>query len=297
MLKQKKVWLFSLLVILFIGVGISFFIGHKSHSSTASASGQQSSSIKKSNPSDSKKKVKKNKPISEKVIDSSKWQTFKGETEFPILMYHSISVGNSLRIPEVQFAHQMQWLQKNGYYTLTPSEAIEVFKTHKKPADKIVWITFDDGYKDNYKSAFPALKKYHKKATINYITNHFGHKNKLTMPQMDEMRQSGLVTIESHTVHHKELNQMANAQQTSEFVNSKKWLNDKLHQQTPIICYPVGRFNDQTPKLAQAAGYTLGLTTLPGLANENQGLFTLHRVRISPDLSDVSYQYLLEHGM
>ncbi|TWW13293.1 putative polysaccharide deacetylase YxkH [Dellaglioa algida] len=293
MLKQKKIWFILLLLILSIGAGTSFFIGKKA----PSASHQQSIPVKKIHPSTPKKAIQKHKALSEKKVDSSHWQSFEGDTEFPILMYHSISVGNSLRIPESQFAHQMQWLQKNGYYTLTPAEAIEVFKTHKKPANKIVWITFDDGYKDNYEKAYPALKKYHKKATINYITNHFGHKNKLTMPQMNEMRQSGLVTIESHTVHHKELNQMTDAQQTAEFVDSKKWLNDKFHQQTSIICYPVGRFNDQTPKLAQAAGYKLGLTTLPGLANENQGLFTLHRVRISPDLSDTSYQYLLEHGM
>lgn len=295
MLKQKKGWFILLFLVLIISIGSLFFFIQNSHS--GSNTNHKNNSSKKVSSSLPKKAIKKSNHSSNSKIDSSHWKAFKGQTEFPILMYHSISVGNSLRIPEAQFAHQMQWLQKNGYYTLSPAEAIEVFKTHKKPADKIVWITFDDGYKDNYEKAYPALKKYHQKATINYITSHFGHQNKLTMPQMNEMRQSGLISIESHTVHHEELNQMTNEQQTFEFKDSKKWLNNKFHQDTSIICYPVGRFNNQTPKLAKAAGYKLGLTTLPGLANENQGLFTLHRVRISPDLSDISYKYLLEHGM
>ncbi|MHC9533537.1 polysaccharide deacetylase family protein [Dellaglioa sp. L3N] len=293
MLKQKKVWVILLFII--ISIGLLFSLSQRSH--TPASPNRQNKSSKKVKSATPKKSNKQKKVISKNKVDSSKWQSFKGQTEFPILMYHSISVGNSLRIPRAQFAHQMQWLHKNGYYTLTPAEAIEVFKTHKKPAAKIVWITFDDGYKDNYEGAYPTLKKYHQKATINYITSHFGHKNKLTLPQMNEMRRSGLITIESHTVHHEELNQMTDAQQTFEFVNSKKWLNNKFHQKTTIICYPVGRFNDQTPKLAKSAGYKLGLTTSPGLANENQGLFTLHRVRISPDLSDMTYKYLLEHGM
>lgn len=52
---------------------------------------------------------------------------------------------------------------------------------------KCVLITFDDGYTDNVKAAYPILKKYKMKATIFMIGNYIGHKNHLTEKQMKEM--------------------------------------------------------------------------------------------------------------
>ena len=94
------------------------------------------------------------------------WKKVTAPVSFPILMYHSIAniPGNSLCLPPEQFEHQMELLHKEGYYTLTPNEAYRVLTRQEVPVgkeNKIVFITFDDGYENNYSSAYPILKNWY----------------------------------------------------------------------------------------------------------------------------------------
>ncbi len=79
---------------------------------------------------------------------------------------------------------------------------------NEKPAERIVWVTLGDGYRDNYDSAFQAIKKTGIKATINLITSKIDCKGPyyVNLDQIEEMKQNGLVSFGFHTVHHLELN-------------------------------------------------------------------------------------------
>jgi len=65
----------------------------------------------------------------------------------------------------------MEYLSKN-YNVLPLDELIDAIKSGRKLRDYTCAITFDDGWQDNYKNAFPVLKKYHLPATI-FITTGF----------------------------------------------------------------------------------------------------------------------------
>ncbi|USD82698.1 polysaccharide deacetylase family protein [Bacillus safensis] len=226
-------------------------------------------------------------------IETQNWMKEKEPVELPILMYHSISSGNSLRVPESEFASHMKWLKDNHYVTLSPEEAYCVFTTNSKPSKKSVLITFDDGYTDNYTKAFPVLKQYEMKATIFMIEQSIGRPNHLTDEQMDEMMSHG-ISIESHTIHHLELNRLSKQQQEEELKGSKTFFDQRFSQRTRMVSYPVGRYNEETLKLAKEAGYQMAVTTEPGHAKKEQGMMSLHRVRISPGLSPESFGRLVE---
>ncbi|WP_342489196.1 polysaccharide deacetylase family protein [Bacillus sp. FSL P4-0248] len=227
------------------------------------------------------------------VIETKNWIKQKEPVELPILMYHSISSGNSLRVPKSEFASHMKWLKDNNYVTLSPKEAYQVLTTNSIPSEKYVLITFDDGYTDNYTKAFPILKQYEMKATIFMIEQSIGRPNHLTDEQMDEMMAHG-ISIESHTIHHLELNRLSKQQQEEELKGSKTFFDQRFSQRTRMVSYPVGRYNEETLKLAKEAGYQMAVTTEPGHAKKEQGMMSLHRVRISPGLSPESFGRLIE---
>lgn len=226
------------------------------------------------------------------------WKKVTAPVSFPILMYHSIAniPGNSLCLPPEQFEHQMELLHKEGYYTLTSNEAYRVLTRQEVPVgkeNKIVFITFDDGYENNYSSAYPILKKLSLHATIGMITDKINTPDMLSTNELKKLRKEKLVSIASHTVSHTELNTLNTEQQLVEMANSRGLLNRSLKQNTILLIYPVGRYTPASPFIAQRAGYKFALTTKPGLANASQGLYELHCQRVIPNMSDESFNQLL----
>lgn len=215
---------------------------------------------------------------------SVSWQKCRHPLRLPVLMYHSISTGNQLRVPAKQFIREMAYLKKHHYRTLTTAEAIRALTTNTVPQRKVVWITLDDAYRDNLTRALPILRHNQLHATINVITG-FTHKaNHLSLAEMDRMQATGAVDFASHTVHHLNLNELSEKQQRTELVASKNWLDQHLHQQTRLLVYPAGRADATTRRLAKQAGYQLALTTQEGRTQLSQGRYNLARLRITPGM-------------
>ncbi|WP_434011216.1 polysaccharide deacetylase family protein [Peribacillus simplex] len=228
-------------------------------------------------------------------IDTGDWIMAESAVQLPILMYHSISEGNGLRVPSEEFRSQMAWLRENGYYTLSPEEAYLVLTENRMPSEKCIWLTFDDGYTDNYTEAFPILKENDMKATVFMIGKSIDKGHHLTEDQMLEMSKNG-ISIESHTINHLELNRMTAEQQEAEMVQSKELFDRILDQDTTVLSYPVGRYNEESLRLSEEAGYKMAVTTEPGGASRDQGMHALHRVRISPGLSADGFASLIENS-
>jgi hypothetical protein len=73
----------------------------------------------------------------------------------PILLYHKTPA---------DFEEQIKILVSRGYTTVTMSEAADILKGSVRSPTKPIAITFDDGFKDQFK-AFDILKKYNLKST------------------------------------------------------------------------------------------------------------------------------------
>ncbi len=96
----------------------------------------------------------------------------KKSIKIPCAMYHSIGILNKkwhwhyLTCPYKVFEDQLKWLKMSGYTTLVFQEVYDYIINDKPIAKKSVFLTFDDGYLDNYVFAYPLLKKYGMKGTI-----------------------------------------------------------------------------------------------------------------------------------
>ena len=147
---------------------------------------------------------------------------------------------------------------------------------------KIIWLTFDDSLWDFYTNAYPILKKYQAKGTNNVITSTVGDNGNLTLDQMLEMKEQGM-SFQSHTSTHPDLSASDDDTQKSEMEDAKTYLDNNLSQDTMAIAYPAGRYSDTTLQLASNLNYKIGVTTNEGIANKEDGLLSLDRVRILPE--------------
>ena len=185
------------------------------------------------------------------------WEIPEGH-RVPIIMYHGVTddmwgMTELFVRPSVMEAH-LQYLVENGF---TPIwfEDLERVDEIEKP----VILTFDDGYADNYHELYPLLQKYQAKATIFVITGTIDYNpHNLTTAQIKELSDSGLVSIQSHTVMHPLLATLTPEEQQWELEQSRLTLTRITVKIPYVICYPSGNYNSTTMELAQSL-YRLGL--------------------------------------
>ena len=102
------------------------------------------------------------------------------ETRAParaILMYHYISTPpddadryrRDLSVSPEQFEAQLRWLRDNGY-TAISLEDVARAERRDTPCQSAPSLTFDDGYDDAYRNAFPLLQKHAMTGTFFVVT-------------------------------------------------------------------------------------------------------------------------------
>lgn len=202
----------------------------------------------------------------------------------PILMYHRVSLADEFPLGTVSpkaFAKQMDFLKRHGYQVITVDDLVEGTKARKKFSHHTVVITFDDGYQDNYKNAFPILKKYHFPAAVFLISDYIGvNPNLLTWDQIKEMNQNG-ITFESHTRRHVYLPEVSEEKLKDEIRGSKHVIEEHLGKPVYYFAYPSGGFSEHIKSLVAMAGYKAAFSTNRGYDRYNIDLYELSRIRLN----------------
>lgn len=202
-----------------------------------------------------------------------------------ILVYHSISSPDSnVGYPAIEkkiFMRQMDYLSKHGYEPVFLSTVISRYKEGKKNPAKLLVLTFDELHEDFYYTVYPLLKKYKFKATVFVFTCGIGQ-GYLTWEQLEEIKNSGLVEIGSHSVNHPPLTCISLAEAKKEINISKTILEAKLGIPILTFCYPFGAVNIKVEELVKEAGYTgaVGIVYRWGEFKAND-IYNLNRVNIS----------------
>jgi peptidoglycan/xylan/chitin deacetylase (PgdA/CDA1 family) len=108
--------------------------------------------------------------------------------------------------PPEALERQLQHLQANSYTTIRLYNLHAHLTTGWPLPRKLIIFTFDDGYREHYKHAFPLLKKYDRHGTFFITTDfiNFGNPNHLTWEMVKEMAAAGM-DIELHARTHCDL--------------------------------------------------------------------------------------------
>lgn len=197
----------------------------------------------------------------------------------PVLMYHAVNSNvwghrDLFVSPEVMEQH-LVYLLENGF-DLIHFEDLD----HLEQFDKPVILTFDDGYLDNFTNLYPLLEKYDAKATIFVVTSSIGKYETSMIPQqVKQLSDSGLVSIQSHTVSHRVLAGLDAQSQEAELERSRLYVARMTGRQPFVISYPTGAYNNDT--LEQAENYyRFAVTVEPGDYVTGSGRYTIPRYNI-----------------
>jgi peptidoglycan/xylan/chitin deacetylase (PgdA/CDA1 family) len=219
-----------------------------------------------------------------------------------ILYYHRIvkkdeliNVQNiNMYIDIGNFYSQMKFL--TGYYRPISEEEVAVFIETGGLPDYSVWVTFDDGWKDNYTNAFPILKKYNIPATL-FVTT--GYVNKIVTPkrasgsdifmnwqEIKEVAQNG-ISIGAHTVSHRILSVLSDAEIEREIAESKNEIEQRLGKRIVSFAYPVGKRQhyslEKCIPVLKKNNFKLAVTTIGGFntIEPKKEYFNLKRMGLS----------------
>jgi len=234
------------------------------------------------------------------VVSPLRRLTPRREASIPILMYHSIS-GSADRLhgyygitttPAI-FAAQMESLHASGFRTCSLGEAIDQLNGAASTASKSVVLTFDDGYADFYRQAFPVMNRFGFTATVFLPTAfisgqrvQFLQKDCLTWSEVRELHQNG-IRFGSHTVTHPRLRELSTGAINDELVNSKNVIEEKLGAAADSFAYPYAfpqadaNFKRVLRELLQEAGYQNGVSTIVGRASRKSDPLFIERLPVN----------------
>lgn len=185
------------------------------------------------------------------------WEVPQGYT-VPVLMYHGITDDiwgdESMFLSPADMEAHLRYLSENGYDAIFFEDL-----AHIDQYDKPIVLTFDDGYVCNYTTLYPMLQKYQMKATINIVTTSIGSRPTSMTPEMvRELADSGLVSIQSHTVNHPMLPDCDASRMEFEIRQSKLEVARITGREPLVICYPGGKHDDQVTQIS-AEHYRFGI--------------------------------------
>ncbi len=222
----------------------------------------------------------------------------------PVLIYHDISIHfkDEYTISPALFAAQMEWLYSNGYTTLTFKE-IENFI--KKGKTKAIIITFDDGYASFMDYAFPLLREYNFKATINIIGKYVGSfiwmGGNRPMLSWDEYRyiiNSGLIELGCHTfnLHIKGgVTTFSDKELRNDLTFFQETIEKEIGKNTEILAWPYGIYNERSIKIAKEAGFKYILTSKEGYLVKESKFHEIPRLNINNKIDLISFQQYIDN--
>lgn len=211
-----------------------------------------------------------------------------GEAIIPILMYHHIAdlpldateLQTTWTVSPKNFDAQMQYLARNGFRTISMAQLVAHLK-HRQPLPaKPIIVSFDDGWQEQYATAFPILTKYGLSGTFFVYTRPLDHTEFMTWAQVRELVAAGM-DVQSHSITHPHLRTLAPDAAFKEIAESKAILEQRLGKSVVAFCYPFGEYNNAIIEMVKRAGYESAVTLASGYRQRADELYTLRRIRVS----------------
>jgi peptidoglycan/xylan/chitin deacetylase (PgdA/CDA1 family) len=183
----------------------------------------------------------------------------------------------------------MEHLKASNLSVIPLNDIVACIKCNDPFPPKSVAITFDDGFKNFYQTAFPLLKQFNFNTTVFLVPGYCGKNNQwpgqpniipsLELLNWDEMKEMADHGIEfgAHTMSHQNLSSLSTYKAVHEIVYSKSLIEKNLCKKVTFFAYPYGEVNEHI-KAVVMDHYLGACSTLMGFVSVESDIYQLPRI-------------------
>ncbi|MFA6313986.1 MAG: polysaccharide deacetylase family protein [Sterolibacterium sp.] len=190
----------------------------------------------------------------------------------PVVVYHRFGAvaSDGMTVRTSAFAAQLEFLKENDFTVVPLRKIVNRVRGGNEPLpDKAVAITVDDGHRSVYTEMLPLVRRYSIPVTLFIYPSAISNASyALTWRQLEELRQSGLFDIQSHTYWHPNFKQERRRLPAGAYrgivrmqlVKPRQILARRLGINADMLAWPFGIYDDELMAAAGEAGYVAGFT-------------------------------------
>ena len=189
----------------------------------------------------------------------------------PILVYHRFgpTVADAMTVTTAVFEEQLAWLRAHDYRIIPLRDLLGSLSGTADPPPRAVVITVDDGHESVYRELWPLIRRERLPVTLFVYPSAISNAAyALTWPQLAEMKDSGLVDVQSHSYWHPNFHRerarlSADAYRTlamTQLTKSRDVIARRLGGPVDQLAWPFGIYDAQLEQWAREAGYVAAFT-------------------------------------
>jgi peptidoglycan/xylan/chitin deacetylase (PgdA/CDA1 family) len=183
-----------------------------------------------------------------------------------VLQYHHISSetpASTSTSPE-RFAMHLEYLAAQGFTVVPLQDLVDALRTGTAPPDRTAAITFDDGYRSIYETAWPLLRARGWPFTVFVNTEPHDRQQAgfMSWEQLRELQAAG-ATIANHSISHPYLVRRRSGQNeqawrnwaSAEIAQAEQRIAEQTGQTVKLLAWPYGEYNKALLEIAESLGY------------------------------------------
>jgi len=170
--------------------------------------------------------------------------------KLPVLMYHNITENgrpDDITITVSRLEQQLQYIKKKGYQTISLRQFYHHLLKNELLPEKPLLISFDDGFKSNFKLLYPLLSRYHIKAAVFLVANYIRLNENLptdTYLHIDDIRHMDAAVVDYgfHSFNHENYNDLSIEEIDKDLQKMQDGFKNMDIDVIPVFAYPFGAF-------------------------------------------------------
>lgn len=210
--------------------------------------------------------------------------------DIPVLLYHRIlsTPTNEWTDTSVDnFKKHMQYLDDNGFTTLTAEQYVDIMNGATAP-EKPILLTFDDGTPDFVTNTVPILNEHGMNAVQFLISGWIDGGYSMSKEQLQTLANNPNISIQNHTVNHAE-NTWKNINEddaSAEIASANEFISNITGKDPIFLAYPYGEYNAAAQAAAKANGIKYSFKV--GYPNQGDQAMGRHYIQMSTSLSEIA---------